>query len=67
LSIILFVPRAAKLKASELVVDDDGVVREKLASDVGKNSAVGVVTAKNSESAEKSRVLGFTAIVFSTG
>jgi sulfate permease, SulP family len=32
-SIILFVPRAAKLKASELVVDDDGVVREKVAAD----------------------------------
>ncbi|WP_240648437.1 SulP family inorganic anion transporter [Pararobbsia silviterrae] len=29
LSIILFVPRAAKLKASELVVTDEGVVREK--------------------------------------
>jgi sulfate permease, SulP family len=33
LSIILFVPRAARLKANELVVDDDGVVREKLADD----------------------------------
>jgi sulfate permease, SulP family len=33
LSIILFVPRAAKLKASELIVDDDGVVREKLRKD----------------------------------
>jgi sulfate permease, SulP family len=33
LSIILFVPRAAKLKASELVVDEDGVVRGKLEQD----------------------------------
>jgi sulfate permease, SulP family len=33
LSIILFVPRAAKLKASELVVDEDGVVRDKLDKD----------------------------------
>ena len=33
LSIILFVPRAAKLRASELIVDDDGVVREKLSQD----------------------------------
>jgi SulP family sulfate permease len=33
LSIVLFVPRAAKLKASELVVDDEGVVRERLSSD----------------------------------
>jgi sulfate permease, SulP family len=32
-SILLFVPRAARLKASELVVDDEGVVREKLADD----------------------------------
>jgi SulP family sulfate permease len=30
LSILLFVPRAAKLKAAELVVDSDGVVRERL-------------------------------------
>ncbi|MFY9629282.1 MAG: SulP family inorganic anion transporter [Methylocystis sp.] len=33
LSILLFVPRAAKLKAVELVVDDSDVVREKLRSD----------------------------------
>jgi sulfate permease, SulP family len=33
LSILLFVPRAAKLKTSELVVDDDEVVREKLSTD----------------------------------
>jgi SulP family sulfate permease len=32
-SILLFVPRAAKLKANELVVDDEGVVREKLPDD----------------------------------
>lgn len=32
-SILLFVPGAARLKASELVVDDEGVVREKLADD----------------------------------
>lgn len=33
MSILIFVPRAAKLKASELVLDDYGVVREKLAGD----------------------------------
>jgi sulfate permease, SulP family len=33
LSILLFVPRAAKLRAVELVVDKDGVVRERLPSD----------------------------------
>jgi SulP family sulfate permease len=33
MSILIFVPRAAKLKASELVVDSEGVVREKLAGD----------------------------------
>ncbi|MGD0106711.1 MAG: SulP family inorganic anion transporter [Rhodopila sp.] len=33
LSIALFVPRAAKLKVAELVVDEDEVVREKLPSD----------------------------------
>jgi sulfate permease, SulP family len=32
-SIALFVPRAAKLKVTELVVDADDVVREKLAAD----------------------------------
>ena len=32
-SIVLFVPRAAKLKAAELVVDDDDVVRERLPSE----------------------------------
>lgn len=34
LSILLFVPRAAKLKAIELVIDDNEVVREKLPTDV---------------------------------
>ncbi len=33
LSILLFVPRAAKLRVSELVVDDDAVVRERLFAD----------------------------------
>jgi sulfate permease, SulP family len=33
LSILLFVPRAAKLKATELVIDDQNVVREKLPAD----------------------------------
>jgi SulP family sulfate permease len=33
LSIVLFVPRAAKLKCSELVVDRDAVVRERVSSD----------------------------------
>jgi SulP family sulfate permease len=33
MSVLIFVPRAAKLKASELVVDEEGVVREKLADD----------------------------------
>jgi SulP family sulfate permease len=33
LSILLFVPRAAKLKVTELVVDPDNVVREMLATD----------------------------------
>jgi len=33
LSILLFVPRAARLKASELVVGEDNVVREKVAGD----------------------------------
>ncbi len=33
LSILLFVPRAAKLKASELVVSEERVVRERLTSD----------------------------------
>ena len=33
LSILLFVPRAAKLKATELVVDENDVVREKLPAD----------------------------------
>jgi SulP family sulfate permease len=32
-SILLFVPRAAKLKANELVVDDEGVVRERSLDD----------------------------------
>ncbi|MDR3659511.1 MAG: SulP family inorganic anion transporter [Mycobacterium sp.] len=33
LSILLFVPRAAKLKTAELVVTDEGVVRERLPGD----------------------------------
>lgn len=33
LSILLFVPRAAKLKAAELIVTPEGVVRERLAGD----------------------------------
>ena len=33
LSIILFVPRAAKLKSAELVVSNEGIVRERLTSD----------------------------------
>jgi SulP family sulfate permease len=40
LSILLFVPRAAKLKASELVVDDNNVVREKVAGDLPCKSFV---------------------------
>ncbi len=33
ISILLFVPRAAKLRGSELVVSEEGVVRERLSSD----------------------------------
>jgi sulfate permease, SulP family len=33
LSILLFVPRAAKLRVSELVVDDNAIVRERIDSD----------------------------------
>jgi sulfate permease, SulP family len=33
MSIVIFVPRAARLKASELIVDNEGVVRGKLATD----------------------------------
>jgi len=33
LSIVLFVPRAAKLKAAELFISNEGVVRERLSSD----------------------------------
>jgi sulfate permease, SulP family len=33
ISVLIFVPRAARLKAGELVVDDEGVVREKLTDD----------------------------------
>jgi len=33
LSVLLFVPRAAKLRAAELVVSPEGVVRERVASD----------------------------------
>ncbi len=36
-SILLFVPRAAKLKASELILDDRNVVRERLATDASNN------------------------------
>jgi len=32
-SVLLFVPRAAKLKANELVVDDEGVVRGRISDD----------------------------------
>jgi SulP family sulfate permease len=35
LSILLFIPRAARLKSSELVVSDEGVVRERLPTDGG--------------------------------
>lgn len=40
LSILLFVPRAAQLKASELVIDDEGVVRERLPDDPPCSSLV---------------------------
>jgi SulP family sulfate permease len=40
LSILLFVPRAAKLKAAELVVTPEGVVRERLADDPSDPSVV---------------------------
>jgi SulP family sulfate permease len=40
LSILLFVPRAAKLKAAELVVTPEGVVRERLADDPSDPSTV---------------------------
>ncbi|MDT5078294.1 MAG: sulfate permease, SulP family, partial [Mycobacterium sp.] len=40
LSILLFVPRAAKLKAVELVVTAEGVVRERLADDPSDPSTV---------------------------
>lgn len=33
LSVLLFVPRAARLKAAELVVSEEGVVRERVAAD----------------------------------
>jgi len=33
LSVLLFVPRAAKLKAAELVISKEGIVRERLSSD----------------------------------
>lgn len=33
LSILLFIPRAARIKVSELIVTDEGVVRERIASD----------------------------------
>jgi sulfate permease, SulP family len=33
LSIVLFVPRAARLRCSELVATTEGVVRERLATD----------------------------------
>lgn len=38
LSILLFVPRAAKLKTTELVVDQHEVVRERMPSDTGSAS-----------------------------
>jgi len=40
LSILLFVPRAAKLKASELIVASDRVVRERLPSDASDPSVL---------------------------
>jgi SulP family sulfate permease len=40
LSILLFVPRAAKLKASELIVSPEGVVRERLSGDAADPSTV---------------------------
>jgi sulfate permease, SulP family len=40
LSILLFVPRAAKLKASELIVTPEGVVRERLPGDAADPSTV---------------------------
>jgi sulfate permease, SulP family len=40
LSILLFVPRAAKLKASELIVSPEGVVRERLPGDAADPSTV---------------------------
>lgn len=39
-SVILFVPRAAKLRASELVVAPEGVVRERTPEDVGDDRTV---------------------------
>lgn len=39
-SVILFVPRAAKLRASELVVAPEGVVRERTPEDVGDERTV---------------------------
>jgi sulfate permease, SulP family len=40
LSIVLFVPRAAKLKASELIVTPERVVRERIPGDLVDPSAV---------------------------
>jgi hypothetical protein len=40
LSILLFVPRAAKLKAAELTVSQEGVVRERLAGDPDAESTI---------------------------
>ena len=40
LSILLFVPRAAKLKASELIVSPEGVVRERVPTDPADPSTV---------------------------
>jgi SulP family sulfate permease len=38
LSVLLFVPRAAKLKVTELVIDDDSIVRAKRISDTGSEA-----------------------------
>jgi SulP family sulfate permease len=40
LSILLFVPRAAKLKAAELTVSSEGVIRERVPSDPGGQSTI---------------------------
>jgi SulP family sulfate permease len=40
LSILLFLPRAAKLKSAELVVSNEGIVRERIASDPSCTSII---------------------------